>query len=59
MGPLSYMQTVVDPIVVMRHIPSILLPHDDGVYTVPGRNIVSPHLTVQYVMGQILFRPSQ
>ena len=50
------MQSVVDRNVVMRRIPLCcarhkLLPHDFGVYIVPGRNIVSPRLTVQVRYG--------
>jgi hypothetical protein len=56
MGPLSYMQSVVDQNVVVRRIPQCcarhkLLPHDVAVYIVPGRNIVSSRLTVQVRYG--------
>ena len=57
MGPLSYKQSVVDRNVIMwRRIPVCcarhkLLLHDVGVCIEPGRNIVSPPLTVQVCYG--------
>jgi hypothetical protein len=54
-GPLSFIQIVVDRNVVMRRIPVYcarhkLLPHDDGLYIVPGTNYCP--MTTDYTLYQ-------